>query len=152
MVQQAGKMGKRSEIGKFIHSTWISMNIRAGIYRHLQTKHKCTSYKDITIEFSREDYKNFCILNSEKILALNRPSVDRLDKTLNYTLNNIQFIELGDNIRKDKIISKNGKCICYMCKEEKEDSLFAKDKRRLNGRSTLCKKCDSDRKIRLSRK
>ena len=68
MVQQAGKMGKRSEIGKFIHSTWISMNIRAGIYRHLQTKHKCTSYKDITIEFSREDYKIFVYLILKRYL------------------------------------------------------------------------------------
>lgn len=139
-------MGKRSEIGKFIHSSWGNMNIRAGVYRHLQTKKKCDSYKNVNIEFSREEYKHFCLLNSNLILSLIRPSLDRIDKNLNYTLSNIQFIELVENIRKDKLILKNGRGVCYMCKEEKDEVLFSKDKRRLNGRSTLCKKCDSFRK------
>lgn len=146
LAQLVDNMNRRSRIGKFIHTSWVNMNIRAGLYRHLQTSDKCKSYKNINIEFSREDYKNFCILNCETILSLKRPSIDRIDKNLNYTLDNIQFIELEDNIRKDKIISKNGKCICYMCKEEKDEFLFTKDKRRLNGRSTLCKECDNFRK------
>lgn len=30
----------RTPIGKFIHNKWTNLNIRAGKYRHLQTKSK----------------------------------------------------------------------------------------------------------------
>lgn len=74
-----------------------------------------------------------------------RASVDRIDKTKDYSLDNIQLIPLAENIAKDKIKSKDGKCECYMCKKVKSLDLFAVDKRRSTGRSTLCKECDAKR-------
>ena len=73
-------------------------------------------------------------------------SVDRIDKTKGYTMDNIQIIPLIDNIRKDKIKAKNGKCVCYACGKTKELELFAVDKRRLNGHSTICRECDNARR------
>lgn len=139
-------MKGRTPIGRFIHSSWTNLNIRCGKYKYLQTKIKCRTYENIIIEFTREEYKDFCILNANQILKLIKPSLDRKDKTKNYSIDNIQFIELSDNIRKDKIKSKNGKCVCFKCKIEKEIIFFAKSKERSNGHSTLCKKCDSLRK------
>lgn len=136
---------KRTPIGKFIHSSWISINMRAGKYRHLQTVSKCESYKDVYVIFSRQEYKDFCIKNKESILILERPSVDRLDNSKNYEINNIQFIELSENIRKDKTVFKDGKGTCFSCKETKIETDFSKDKRRLNGLSNICKPCDSER-------
>jgi hypothetical protein len=42
-------MGTRTKIGTFIHNSWINMSIRAGKYKHLQTKSKCKSYENIKI-------------------------------------------------------------------------------------------------------
>lgn len=73
-------------------------------------------------------------------------SVDRIDKNKDYTLDNIQLITLDENIRKDKVKAKDGYCECFKCKQTKPLDFFATDKRRKNGHSTICKKCDSERK------
>lgn len=72
-------------------------------------------------------------------------SVDRIDKTKDYSMDNIQMIPLAENIRKDKVKAKNGMCECYMCKQVKPLDYFAVDKRRQNGHSTICKACDAKR-------
>jgi len=141
-------MGKRTQIGAFIHSSWTNMNIRAGKYRHLQTVNKCKTYDDIEILFTRQEYKSFCIKNEELILNLKKPSVDRIDKNIGYELSNIQFIELEDNIVKDKTVFKNGLGICSVCKQSKLEDHFAKDGRRKLGRSSICKICDVRRKLK----
>jgi hypothetical protein len=142
---------KRTPLGKFIHSSWINLNIRAGNgkYHHLATRSKCKSYVEIDVLFSREEYKNFCILNENNILKLSRPSLDRKDNNKHYTLENIQFIELKDNIRKEKLTFNEKLHIgtCFKCKETKDVSLFAIDRRRINKHSSMCKKCDNARKI-----
>lgn len=138
-------MGKRTPIGTFIHSSWTNMNIRAGKYRHLQTTDKCKTYTTALISFTREQYKELCLANQEIILNFTRPSIDRIDKNLGYDLSNIQFIELSDNIRKDKTIFKDGLGVCSICKESKLEEQFVKDKRRANGRGSLCKLCDNKR-------
>ena len=73
-------------------------------------------------------------------------SVDRIDKSKDYTMDNIQLIPLVENVRKDKVKAKNGYCECFRCKQVKPLELFAKDKRRQNGHSTICMKCDVERK------
>jgi len=93
---------KRTPIGKFIHTSWINVNIRAGKYKHLQTKDKCKVYDNISIEFTREEYKKWCYENKEIILSLNRPSLDRINSLENYKLNNIRIIELLDNIKRKR--------------------------------------------------
>ena len=142
-------MGKRTPIGAFIHSSWTNMNIRAGKYRHLQTVDKCNTYNNVEILFTRQEYKSFCIKNEELILSLNRPSVDRIDKNIGYELSNIQFIELEDNIIKDKTVFKNGLGTCSVCKQSKPEDEFAKDRRRKLGRSSICKTCDVRRKLKI---
>ena len=101
----AQAVDKRSVIGKFIHNSWISINMRCGKYKHLQQeeqkqRNKC--YEGIIIEFSRKDYKDWCLTQKEYISTLNRPSLDRIDSTKNYSLDNIQIIELADNNKKKR--------------------------------------------------
>ena len=139
-------MGKRTPIGQFIHTSWANMNVRCGKYRHLQTEEKCRTYANISVEFSREEYKNWCSARKEDILSLKRPSVDRKDKDKNYSFDNIQIIELKINIRKDKTLFDETHGTCYVCLERKEIHLFVKDKRRQNGRAAICKLCDNKRK------
>lgn len=93
-------MEKRTPIGKFIHTTWLNLNTRCGKYTHLQTKEKCKTYESIKLEFSRIEFKEWCLKHENEILSLNRPSIDRLDSNGNYSLENIQVIELSENIKK----------------------------------------------------
>lgn len=138
----------RTIVGRFIHSTWTNLNIRCsnGKYSHLQTPNKCLSYSDTLILFSREEFKDFCTNNKGTIESLSRPSLDRIDNKQHYSLDNIQIIELVDNIRKEKVKAVDSKCECFVCKDIKSVELFAKDKRRVSGRTTICKSCDSSRK------
>jgi len=91
---------KRTPLNRFIKSSWTNMNIRAGKYRHLQTENKCKVYANVKILFTREEFKSWCILNSELILNLKRPSIDRIDSKKDYSLDNIQIIELLENIKR----------------------------------------------------
>lgn len=96
-------MTNKKRIFKFIKSTWTNLNIRCGKYRHLQTKNKCKSYALINIEFTRNEYKAWCLNQEKQILLLKKPSLDRIDSSKNYSLDNIQIIELCENIRKKRM-------------------------------------------------
>ena len=101
-------------------------------------------YKNIYVEVSKDDFVKWFMSKDFKGC-----SVDRIDKSKNYTLDNMQVISLAENIRKDKVKEQNGFCECYRCKQVKPVREFAKDKRRSTGHSTICKKCDSERKRRI---
>jgi hypothetical protein len=135
---------KRTLIGKFIHTSWANLNIRCGKYRHLQTTKKCNTYTSVVIHFSRKEYKKWCLEREKQILSLSRPSLDRINPAGDYTIENIQVIELAENIRKDKN-HYNGYGVCSICKQKKKSRLFTKDRRRRSGRGAVCKSCDSKR-------
>ena len=136
---------KRTIVGKFVHSSWANLNIRCGKYQHLQTKKKCQTYQGIKILFNREEYKKWCWEHQELIESLDRPSLDRIEKTGHYSLGNIQIIELKKNIRKDKTVFTENGGTCFRCKLSLSLDQFCKDKRRQNGLANICKKCDSKR-------
>lgn len=75
-------------------------------------------------------------------------SVDRIDNTKDYSMENIQMIPMSENRVKDRIKDKDGMCVCWRCKEVKPIELFAKDKRRKHGHATICKSCDNARRKR----
>lgn len=103
-------------------------------------KNKC--YNGVQMLIDKETFVNWFMVND-----FEGASVDRIDSTKDYSIDNIQLIPLAENIRKDKVKAKNGSCECYRCKQIKPLELFAKDKRRQNGHSTICKECDSKRKV-----
>jgi hypothetical protein len=106
-------------------------------------RNKNTCYQNIKMLIDKDTFISWFMEND-----FEGASVDRIDKTKDYTIDNIQMLPLDENIRKDKIKAKNGMCECYVCKETKPLEMFAKDKRRKNGHSTICKKCDVQRKKR----
>ena len=77
-------------------------------------------------------------------------SVDRIDNKGHYQLSNMQVIPLTQNIAKDRVIARDGVCRCYSCGNTKPINSFAVDKRRQNGRSTICKACDATRPKNIS--
>lgn len=124
-------------------SRWYMIRYRIS---HTEKK-KNQAYKGIEFNLDKEQF----IIWFQK-RDFEHASVDRIDKNKGYTMDNIQVIPLVENIRKDKIKEKNGYCVCYCCKQNKPIVEFAKDRRRLNGHSTICKVCDTSRKIRLTDK
>lgn len=143
------KNKSRTVVGNFVHSVWTGLNIRCsnGKYFHLRTTDKCLRYETVLIKMSREEFKDFCISNKNIIESLTRPSLDRIDDKGDYSIGNIQIIELGDNIRKSKMVFKDGVIKCCCCGEIKEFGLFCIDKRLSVGRSTLCKACYNKRRL-----
>jgi hypothetical protein len=137
---------KRTVVGNFIHSVWTSLNLRCANGKYRQLTKKNTSYEKVNIEFSRIEFKQWCLEREVEIQALVRPSIDRKNKELGYTLENIQVMELAENIRKDKTVfyENSGRCRC--CKEVKQLEDFARSNRTQNGREATCKRCDSLRK------
>ena len=102
---------------------------------------KNKNYQGIKMQIDKESFVKWFMKND-----FEGASVDRIDKTKDYSMENVQLITLAENIRKDKTKAKNGCCECYVCKQVKPLDLFAIDKRRYNGHKTICKKCDSRRK------
>lgn len=140
-------MGRRTFVGNFIHIKWANMQKRAGKYKHLATECKQNNYANIKICFSREEFSKWCWEREDIIKTLQRPSIDRIDNSKDYTFDNIQIIELSENIAKEKRKGTLTEGVCYKCKELKNKDLFYKDKRRWSGFSTICKICDNLRKI-----
>lgn len=93
---------KRTTVGRFVHNSWTNMNIRAGKYKHLQTKHKCKAYEHIEVLIDRPTYKEWCLSQKDLIESLDRPSLDRIDSKGHYELGNLRIIELSDNIRQKR--------------------------------------------------
>lgn len=104
-----------------------------------ERKNRC--YQGVKMEMSKDEFVEWFMSHD-----FPGASVDRIDKTKNYSADNVQLVTLAENIRKDKVKAKAGLCQCYKCKEVKPLDLFATDKRRKNGHSTICKACDSKRR------
>ena len=97
-------------------------------------------YEGVKMAMTKEEFVDWFMAND-----FEGASVDRIDKTKDYSIDNVQLIPLIENMRKDRIKEKNGICQCFKCKEFKMIEEFAKDSRRVNGYSTICKKCDNAR-------
>lgn len=102
-------------------------------------KNKC--YKNVDVKISREEFIKWYMP-----LDFEGASVDRIDRKGDYEISNMQVISLTDNIRKDKVKEHDGVCECYRYHKIKPINEFVKDKRRINGHSTICIECDRERK------
>ena len=143
---------KRTVVGKFVHTTWINLNVRCGngiYHKHCEenpeTKEKSKHYENVEILFSRLEFKEWCWKNQAIIEGLIRPSIDRLDKRKSYSIDNINIIELKHNIRKDKTVFIGGTGVCFVCNKTKKETDFIKDQRRQNGRRSICLSCENER-------
>jgi hypothetical protein len=104
---------------------------------HLK-KNRC--YIGIELRVNQEDFIEWYRSKDFK-----GASVDRIDKNGHYELSNMQVIPLVENISKDKVKAKDGMCKCYKCHNIKPLVDFVKESRRINGYSTICKKCECAR-------
>lgn len=139
---------KEKQLRKTIGSRRRANNRYNGLVsriKYYENNRKNKNYLNIKLKISRKEFIEWFMKND-----FEGCSVDRIDKNGDYELSNMQLIPLVENIRKDKVKEKNGYCICYVCNENKPIEMFAIDKRRVNGHSTICKKCDSNRKKRNS--
>lgn len=99
------------------------------------------NYRDIEVRVDKQEFIAWFMARD-----FEGCSVDRIDKAGHYELANMQVISLQYNIAKDKLKAKNGRCVCYKCKQEKNLAEFTRDNRRMHtGRATICKACESTR-------
>lgn len=101
---------------------------------------KNKNYHGVELRVSRKEFIEWYMP-----LDFDGASVDRIDKNGHYELSNMQVIPLSENIRKDKVKAKNGFCECYCCHNVKPLQEFRKEKRRINGYSTICIDCEKKR-------
>jgi hypothetical protein len=94
---------EQKEINKFVKQAWTNLNIRAGKYRHLSNKNKNKCYESCIVEFSRSEFREWCVTNFTLIKSSIRPSIDRIDSNGNYSLANIQIIELVKNVQNKRM-------------------------------------------------
>lgn len=114
---------------------------------HTETS-KNSKYKGVELRVSKDDFIKWFMEND-----FEGASVDRKDSKGHYELENMRLIPLESNIAKEKLISKNGFCTCYRCKQTKPLDEFVKDNRRLTtGRSTICLSCEVERNKNRYRK
>ena len=73
-------------------------------------------------------------------------SVDRIDNTKGYTMDNLQLLPIKDNISKDHRKAVNGSCECYVCHEVKPLEEFTRSSRSYNGYKTICRSCERIRR------
>jgi hypothetical protein len=110
-----------------------------------RTKHTDTSrnksYAGISVDVSLEDFVEWFM---PKDFA--GCSVDRVDKTKGYSLDNMQVVPLWFNIAKDKVKAVDGKTECYVCKITKPLPEFVQSRnRKLTGYSNICLECERTR-------
>jgi len=124
------------KVKKFIKSSWTNMNIRCGKYKHSQTVDKCRSYSNIKITFTRNEYKTWCLEEQYTINKLKRPSIDRIDSSKDYSLDNVRVVELIDNIRdkehKNRYSESNEKRGIRLLSSGKYQSRICIDKKEYN--------------------
>ena len=108
------------------------------LYRtsHIEEK-KNSCYANIKMLIEKEEFIEWFMKND-----FEGASVDRIDKTKDYTIDNIQTIPLAENIRKDKLKPKDGFCECCRCKKIKPLEEFVKSSRSPYGYATICKECE----------
>lgn len=87
-------------IEKFVNQRWSNINFRCSKKGQAYGKNKC--YQGISVEFSKEEFKAWCLKQKSNILSLKKPSIDRIDSSKNYSLENIRVIELKDNISRKR--------------------------------------------------
>lgn len=92
----------RDPLKLFITTTWHNINRRTvnGSYPDLKsTSTKAYIEHGTKLEFTQQEFIDWCQKQKDKILSLQRPSIDRIDSWGNYTLDNIQIIPFEENCR-----------------------------------------------------
>lgn len=124
-----------------INSRWSSLNQRSinGKYTTSPSAQKCPqlkSYRDkgITIDLTYDQFKAWMLANetlhNEIVARGDKSSIDRIDESLGYNLDNIQLIPLHQNI--EKRVGKE----CKYTKEEEKEQKRIQNQRKYQGINT----------------
>ena len=138
------RKGRYSIIGSRAraYNRWTAMNQRVS---NPVGKNAC--YLNVEVRIDEYDFIRWFRKND-----FEGGSVDRKDKTKHYEKGNLEMISLVENIRKDKLIACEGVSRCYSCRKIKPVDEFVKERRRINGLSTICKPCENERTKLRNRK
>lgn len=148
-------MRRKGSLAWIIHQTWTNLNVRCGgngkYYRESRRNH---CYANVYIRFTKVEFREWCTVRASTIMGLQRPSIDRIDSNLDYTLDNIQFIELADNIAKEKLTihPELGYGICSTCANTKPIEVFCRSSRARTGYINRCKPCYNADRLRRAHK
>jgi hypothetical protein len=95
---------------KVVHTKWWRIR---NMYRHIIQRLKTPAYSGRKLHFSLEEFTNFIeesdfdtvfkLWKNNNYALSYTPTVDRVDNSGDYTLDNIQIISDGENALKDKI-------------------------------------------------
>ena len=102
------KVSNRGTLAYFQRRTWRDIQTRCvngQFFNPTDTRYKYYTKNQIKVRISKEAYYSWCAANWTKIDQLYKsgkvPSIDRVDTLGDYTLSNLQILDLTDNIMKD---------------------------------------------------
>jgi hypothetical protein len=111
---------KRGTIRYFIVDTWKKLNKRSVNGTNPKWDHRqSVSYlkKGIRLEMTKGEFRAWCLKNADMIMGLyncgKTPSIDRLDSSKNYSIDNIRILDneinkqMGREARQVAVIAEN---------------------------------------------
>lgn len=95
-------------LSRFKTVSWSKLNNRtingSNPYWHIQQTANSYLSKGTMLVISKQEFRDWCDKNEKLIMDIYRsgkkPSVDRIDSSKHYSLDNIQILELMENIKK----------------------------------------------------
>ena len=127
---------------------WASLNSRA--------ENKCGDapwYANVRVEMTREEWTAWAVPKIKLFMDNNpgvSPSVDRIENTGSYRIDNVQIISMYDNVMrqhsKKNVHATEGMAWCGECESYKTVAEFSSNKVKFNGLQGSCKLCTSIRR------
>lgn len=133
---------KKTAVGKAA-VLWSSMYWRA---ENKADNPKSNNYENVKLLITRAEFITWVIPELEKWCnndSIENVSLDRIDSTKHYELNNLQLVTKSENSRKSaqhkNVSAPDGYAWCGKCQDYLIVSFFHKNKIRFNGLEQVCK-------------
>lgn len=112
---------------------------------------KNPSYASVQLQMTKNEFLTWGVPKFAQFIKENpdaKPSIDRKNSDLHYSIDNLQILAWGENSKKRKnnknLNAPDGHAWCSVCCQYKPLSRFFRNKAQAYGRDSYCKDCHSE--------